>query len=130
MDGEQWQEQIAALTIQLAYRQYCRRKMANRATRRQRVVHPWSPTVIAGQQRERVRSVYGTRQPFVQYEPHRRRPTDRPEYFKVIPSPAATSFQFALASYSPVGTRTRGPRTPGSTMRIGSDTQRTTIPPI
>ena len=46
--------------IQLAWRQYQRRKLLARALRQQRILHDWTPSVLAARQRALVQKVYGT----------------------------------------------------------------------
>ena len=56
--SEEWRRELAALVIQLAWRQYLRRKLLKDRTRRQRVFHEWSPSVLAARQRVLVERVY------------------------------------------------------------------------
>lgn len=45
--------------IQLAWRQHLRRRLLRQSLRRQRVLHEWSPSVVAARQRALVEKVYG-----------------------------------------------------------------------
>ena len=55
----QWRRELAALIIQLAWRQYLRRKLLRQSLRRQRVLHDWTPSVLAARQRALVEKIYG-----------------------------------------------------------------------
>lgn len=56
---EEWYRQIAALTIQLAWRKYYRRKLMRSLTPRSRhIMHMWDPEVIATKQRAMLRDIY------------------------------------------------------------------------
>lgn len=55
----EWRRELAALVIQLAWRQYMRRKLLHQTLRRQRVLHEWTPSVLAARQRALVEKVYG-----------------------------------------------------------------------
>lgn len=54
----QWRRELAALIIQLAWRQYLRRKLLRQSLRRQRVLHDWTPSVLAARQRALVEKIY------------------------------------------------------------------------
>ena len=58
----QWRRELAALIIQLAWRQYLRRKLLRQSLRRQRVLHDWTPSVLAARQRALVEKIYGESQ--------------------------------------------------------------------
>lgn len=96
-----WRRELAALTIQLYWRQYLRRKLLLSKLRRQKVLHDWSPSVLAARQRALVEKVYGQGMVAMHYEPPKPRPMVRPAYLNFVPSPAAVSFNFAVASYQP-----------------------------
>ena len=53
-----WRRELAALIIQLAWRQYLRRKLLKQSLRRQRVLHDWTPSVLAARQRALVAKIY------------------------------------------------------------------------
>ena len=55
----EWRRELAALVIQLAWRQYIRRKLLRKSLQRQRVLHDWTPSVLAARQRALVQKVYG-----------------------------------------------------------------------
>ena len=55
----EWRQELAALIIQLAWRQYQRRKILHMSIRRQRVLHEWSPSILASRQRALADKVYG-----------------------------------------------------------------------
>jgi len=57
--GVEWRRELAALIIQLAWRQYIRRRLLRQSLRRQRVLHDWTPSVLAARQRVLVEKVYG-----------------------------------------------------------------------
>ena len=59
--SREWRRELAALVIQLAWRQYQRRKLLAQALRRQRVLHDWTPSVLAARQKALVQKVYGKR---------------------------------------------------------------------
>lgn len=97
----EWRQELAALIIQLAWRQYQRRKILHMSIRRQRVLHEWSPSILASRQRALADKVYGQELSAVHYEPPKAKPMVRPAYFHYIPSPAALSFNFAVQQYQP-----------------------------
>ena len=57
--SEEWRRELAALVIQLAWRQHLRRRLLRQSLRRQRVLHEWTPSVLAARQRALVEKVYG-----------------------------------------------------------------------
>ena len=57
--SREWRWELAALVIQLAWRQYQRRQLLARALRRQRILHDWTPSVLAARQKALVAKVYG-----------------------------------------------------------------------
>ena len=95
----EWRRELAALIIQLAWRQYLRRKLLHQALKRQRILHEWTPSVMAAKQRALVAKVYGQGFSTVHYEPPKPKPMVRPAYLHFIPSPAALSFNFAVQQY-------------------------------
>jgi hypothetical protein len=99
--SREWRRELAALMIQLAWRQYQRRKLLARALRQQRILHDWTPSVLAARQRALVQKVYGQTLQATHYEPPKPRPMVRPAYLHYLPSPAALSFNFALSQYQP-----------------------------
>ena len=56
--SREWRRELAALVIQLAWRQYQRRQVLARALRRQRILHDWTPSVMAARQKALVQKVY------------------------------------------------------------------------
>lgn len=95
VDTQNKQQQIAALTIQLAWRQYIGRQAERRA--RQTSLNQ---SLERQMQRERQqRAVYGSNVPLVQWKPTLA-PTVRPLEFRTLPSPAVTSFSMALTTYA------------------------------
>ena len=100
--GERWRREIATLVIQLAWRQYQRKKLL-RYSNKQKVLHEWTPryvplslpthfhhllSVLAARQRELVQRVYGQELKVAQYQPPKPRPMVRPAYLSFVPSPA------------------------------------------
>lgn len=102
--GAAWQRQIAALTIQLAWRQYARRKLSRRRSR-DRVLHQWSPrlafasrdttltilySVMAVAQKTRMTKVYSKPQKSKSYRPRGTSKVvmSRPEATRYRASPA------------------------------------------
>ena len=45
--------------IQLAWRQHVRRRLFQQSLRKQKVLHEWTPSVLAARQRMLVEKVYG-----------------------------------------------------------------------
>ncbi|XP_064646687.1 inversin-like [Lineus longissimus] len=102
---EEWYRQIAALTIQLAWRKYYRRKLMRSLTPRSRhIMHMWDPEVIATKQRAMLRDIYCEELQVPVWHP-KLHPPVRPSWFKYIPSPAALSFNFAVDQYHPLVAR-------------------------
>lgn len=56
--SEEWRRELAALVIQLAWRQFLRRRLLRERVRRQRILHEWSPSVLAARQRALVENIY------------------------------------------------------------------------
>jgi inversin len=96
---DHWRCEIAALVIQLAWRQYQRRKLLHQTMRRRRMIHQWTPSVMAAKQRMLVERVYGQEMKTVDYQPPKPRPMVRPAYLGMVDSPAAVSFNFAIQQY-------------------------------
>lgn len=114
-DKKAWRFQIAALTIQLAWRQYKRRKMQMQSQMTKRKgrhpVSEWAPSVLAEKQRLRVFEIYSTPSRSKPYTPPRLRPMHRPAYMSYIVPPAVTSFNFAVDSYAAASLSTRTQKT-------------------
>ncbi|KAF6041042.1 INVS [Bugula neritina] len=96
----EWKKQIAACTIQLAWRKYFRRKLLKALNKTNNaVMHMWDPEMLAFRQRSLVEQVYNEQL----YAPHWH-PTlvaiVRPYWTKYMPSSAALSFNFAIDQYS------------------------------
>ncbi|CAH1249146.1 INVS [Branchiostoma lanceolatum] len=123
---DEWKMEVAALTIQLAWRKYFRRKLLRSLSPRQRrILHPWSPEVLAAKQRTLVEQVYGEDQNRLgpQWYPTPPKPP-RPEYMKYIPSPAAVSFNYAVDMYNPWASRrgiSRMEYVPPNSTRVGRE---------
>ena len=56
--SEDWRRELAALVIQLAWRQYLRRKLLTERIQRQKILHEWSPAVLAARQRALMERIY------------------------------------------------------------------------
>ena len=56
--SREWRRELAALIIQLAWRRHQRRRLLQRMLRQQRVLHDWTPSVLAARQRALVQKVY------------------------------------------------------------------------
>lgn len=56
--SEEWRRELAALVIQLAWRQFLRWRLLKERVRRQRILHEWSPSVLAARQRALVERIY------------------------------------------------------------------------
>eukprot|EP00050_Salpingoeca_kvevrii_P014678 m.38845 g.38845 ORF g.38845 m.38845 type:complete len:1018 (+) comp5910_c0_seq1:136-3189(+) len=102
-DPSNKQHQIAALTIQLAWRQALQRIRASQRAPRIRLLHHWSSEVRAVMRREQQQQVYLDQPRIIpQWKPKLAR-VDRPNYLRTLPSPAVTSFNFAIDTYySPI----------------------------
>lgn len=57
--GAEWRRELAALIIQLAWRQHVRRRLLQQSLKKQKVLHEWTPSVLAARQRMLVEKVYG-----------------------------------------------------------------------
>ncbi|XP_023931035.1 inversin-like isoform X1 [Lingula anatina] len=98
---EEWKRQIAALTIQLAWRKFYRKKLLTSLTgKSKRVLHMWDPEVVAAKQRMLMEQIYTEHIEAVQWFPRLEAPV-RPLWFKYMPSAAALSFNFAVDQYDP-----------------------------
>lgn len=95
-----WQYQIAALTIQLAWRQFLRKKVLRKAAQKKTLVHEWTPSILAEKQRKRVIEIYGCAPQAKKYLPPLPKPMYRPAHFKFIVPAAVMSFKFALGNYT------------------------------
>uniref|UniRef100_A0A8W8L3R3 Uncharacterized protein n=1 Tax=Magallana gigas TaxID=29159 RepID=A0A8W8L3R3_MAGGI len=102
--AEEFEKSIAALTIQLAWRKYYRRKLLRQLHPNKRQLHMWDPEVIAMKQRALVKSVYGEKVNAPFWHPQQRKHT-RPYWAKWIPSPAALSYNFAVDNYHPLASK-------------------------
>jgi predicted nucleic acid-binding protein len=79
--------QIAALTIQLAWRRYYRRKLLKSASCDQKLLETWDPEVVAAKQQSLVTQIYSEDCKPSLWTPSPRTPC-RPLWLKAIPSPA------------------------------------------
>ncbi|XP_046555449.1 LOW QUALITY PROTEIN: inversin-like [Haliotis rubra] len=97
---EEWERQIAALTIQLAWRKFFRKKLLRQIHPNKRQLQMWDPDVIAAKQRALVNQIYteAIQAPF--WHPTLKRQV-RPFWHRLIPSPAALSYNFAVDQYHP-----------------------------
>eukprot|EP01147_Barroeca_monosierra_P002707 gene2707-8117_t len=95
IDVNNKKQQIAALTIQLAWRRYIGRKTSRSTIQQSR------NTSSARQRRRQLqqKAVYGSSVPLFQWKPCLSR-TARPIELLSLPSPAATSFSMALGTYA------------------------------
>lgn len=107
----EWRRQIAACTIQLAWRKYYRRRLldslnvssagvAGSGGARKRAMRMWDPAAMATKQRTVMDQIYGEHLYAPDWHPLPRA-TDRPSYMKEAGSAAALSFNFALEQYYP-----------------------------
>eukprot|EP00048_Salpingoeca_helianthica_P016841 m.234458 g.234458 ORF g.234458 m.234458 type:complete len:966 (+) comp19622_c0_seq1:1356-4253(+) len=127
---DSWRHQIAALTIQLAWRQYRRRKLARqkyeREKRQQSMQTPWAPSVMAQRQRERVHEIYGRSKRVGPVRVPQPPPMARPAYMRFMVPAGVASFNFALGSYlqPQLSSRTRGSFLNQSISSVSSRTPR------
>eukprot|EP00039_Didymoeca_costata_P029178 m.23543 g.23543 ORF g.23543 m.23543 type:complete len:1019 (+) comp7513_c0_seq1:364-3420(+) len=112
-------QQIAALTIQLHWRQYLRKLRNSRAApvvqhqpqrrKRERVMFPWSPEVMAAKRVQRQWQVYG--KPHGQAPPRVWKPktkrVSRPNNVPNFPVVSVTAFNLAYDTYWPEDVRNR-----------------------
>lgn len=84
---EAFNKQIAALTIQLAWRKYIRRKLLQSLNPNKRQLRMWDPELIAMKQRALVSQVYGEQIEAPFWHPNMFRP-HRPYWAKLAPSSA------------------------------------------
>jgi len=104
----EWREAVAALTIQLFWRQYKRRKLVKAAARRKNAyLDEWRVkqsikrefSEKAEQQRSKFTAVYKKQVTAHPYHAPGPVPMYRPSYVTRTPSAAVTSFNFAVGSY-------------------------------
>lgn len=104
----EWREAVAALTIQLFWRQYKRRKLVAAAARRKMAyLDEWRVkqriktefTEKAASQRSKFTAVYKNQTLSHPYHAPGPAPMYRPAYVTRTPSAAVTSFNFAVGSY-------------------------------
>lgn len=98
---EAFNKQIAALTIQLAWRKYIRRKLLQSLNPNKRQLRMWDPELIAMKQRALVSQVYGEQIEAPFWHPNMFRP-HRPYWAKLAPSSAALSYNYAIDQYHPL----------------------------
>lgn len=99
--AEEFHKQIAALTIQLAWRKYIRRKLLQSLHPNKRQLRMWDPELIAMKQRALVSQIYGEHIEAPFWHPNMLRP-QRPYWAKLAPSSAALSYNFAIDQYHPL----------------------------
>ncbi|KAK3083082.1 hypothetical protein FSP39_013452 [Pinctada imbricata] len=109
--AEEFQRAIAALTIQLAWRKYYRRKLLRQLHPNKRQLRLWDPEVIAMKQRALVKAVYGEQVAAPFWHPTLQKKS-RPYWAKWIPSAAALSYNFAVDNYHPLSSKKGGLPTP------------------
>lgn len=98
-DPSNMEHQVAALTIQLAWRQYARRLSVKRNPPKVRKLFEWSPEVRSVVRQEQQARVYAKKlAPVPQWKPSLKR-VSRPSHLELLPSPAITSFNFAVDAY-------------------------------
>ncbi|EGD77719.1 hypothetical protein PTSG_08810 [Salpingoeca rosetta] len=99
----QTMREVAALTIQLWWRRYLRKKLAEqkRREREERVrLRPWTPQMMSTYQGLRLNKTYGTRVPRVSsFKPKPAAAPIRPAYMFHLPSSAERSYSFAVSAY-------------------------------
>ncbi|XP_033107869.1 inversin-like isoform X2 [Anneissia japonica] len=100
-----WERQVAACTIQLAWRRYFRKKLLKELGGQRRMMHTWDPEVLAVRQTIALQKIYTQPMDAYEWNPGPRKKPVRPNYMKYIPSPAALSFNFAVDQYQPVSRR-------------------------
>lgn len=97
---EEWERQIAALTIQLAWRKFFRRKLLRALHPNRRQLLMWDPEIIALKQQALVHYIYNEHIEAPFWHPTLR-PAIRPLWTRFIPSAAAVSYNFAVDQYYP-----------------------------
>ena len=96
---DEWHKQIAALTIQLAWRKYYRKKLLKTLPpNKRKLVQKWDPAVVESKQRALVTQIYNEYISTPEWRP-KLRPPARPSWMRFIPSPAATSYNYAVGQY-------------------------------
>ncbi|KAK3756742.1 hypothetical protein RRG08_018466 [Elysia crispata] len=97
---EEWERQIAALTIQLAWRKFFRRKLLRALHPNRRQLLMWDPEIVALKQQALVHYIYNEHIEAPFWHPTLR-PAIRPLWTRFIPSAAAVSYNFAVDQYYP-----------------------------
>ncbi|XP_030847433.1 inversin-like isoform X1 [Strongylocentrotus purpuratus] len=100
-DEDVWERQIAACTIQLAWRRFYRRKLLKALGGNKALVHTYDPEIMALRQQLTLQKVYGSTTEAKEWFPGPLERKNRPDYMKYIPSPAAMSYNFAVEQYMP-----------------------------
>ncbi|XP_067936674.1 uncharacterized protein [Watersipora subatra] len=96
----EWKQQIAACTIQLAWRKYARRQLLARIKRTGSLaVHVWDPSMLSMKQKQLMQQIYGEYMYAPSWHPTLAAPS-RPHWLCQQPSPAALSFNYAIDQYS------------------------------
>lgn len=96
----EWERQIAALTIQLYWRKFYRRKLLKSIHPNRRQLQMWDPEIVALKQQALIYQIY-SEQLMVPFWHPVLKPAVRPFWFHLIPSPAAVSYNFAVDQYHP-----------------------------
>lgn len=96
----EWERQIAALTIQLHWRKFYRRKLLKSLHPNRRQLQMWDPEIVALKQQALISQIYSEQLMIPFWHPVLK-PAVRPFWFHLIPSPAAVSYNFALDQYHP-----------------------------
>ena len=109
VDVRDRRQQIAALTIQLAWRQYLSRVAMRPPSAPRRILNlqPWSPEVRAQARRMREFQIYTQREKVLAYRPERSRMQSIRKAGVKIPKIAITSFNVAYDTYYPEEVRER-----------------------
>jgi len=96
----EWKKQIAACTIQLAWRKFFRKKLlASLNKSNNAVLHMWDPDVLATRQRSLVEQIYSEELYAPHWHPILTAPV-RPYWTQYLPSSAALSYNFAIDQYT------------------------------
>ncbi|XP_072033819.1 uncharacterized protein [Amphiura filiformis] len=98
-DTSTWERQIAACTIQLAWRRYYRRKLLKILGPNKRYLHSWQPEFVALKQHVLLHAIYNQKPLVTEWHPTPPKRYPRPNYLQYIPSPAALSYNFAVDQY-------------------------------
>ena len=109
-EQEELNKEVAALTIQLAWRKHVRLEFEKNSarTKRQKSKKPPPPNSASCQPKQNGIHIYGRslqKGPPINYGNSRSTNKRRPAYMKYEPSPAAMSYNMAMDLYHPMGSR-------------------------